>query len=382
MIEASSEHEQGEEPDEEKERTAMPLVAVLTLLLGGLLVWSVMANRPRTPPPEPVAAPPQIPAPAAGPAVDTLPPEPAQDRTARTELDERLTRLEERAQNGGQTLDLQQEFRNLADDAWRQGEKDIAERVREQLDGLRRQRSTAARTVLDELETNVQPLAERGDYLEAAELLRAYQGPGEVATARSRLARARALEAKARERTESEWVIFRDRVLTEILANASVESAMALVIRARQESSLEPLRAQVAAFEQELVQASRAPSDVMASFADDLGQEVVVMLARGPKRLVITGTGQDSVSGTQELAQGSLTYTFRYRDLAWQEKVGRLARDGTPASQFMLGLLALEAGEEQHAVSSFRRAGGELSRALADRLSETGSDPDAANPLE
>jgi hypothetical protein len=314
--------------------------------------------------------------------VENVPPGRPADSTARAELEARLAGLQQRVADGGEARDLQQDFRSLAEDAWRQGEEDIADRVRERLAELRRRRSTAARTMLDELESEVQPWVERGELLEAADRLRAYDGPGALATARARLSRARALEAQAREKAETAWVDFREQVLTKILASTSVESAMAQLARARKETSLAPVRAQLAAAEEELVQASLAPSEVMASFAGDMGQEIVVVLTRGPKRLVITAMGPDSVSGTQELAQGSLTYTFRYRDLALQEKVSRLARIGTPACQFMLGMLALEAGESQHAISSLRRAGGDLSAALAERLAESQSASGAANYLE
>jgi len=117
------------------------------------------------------------------------------------------------------------------------------------------------------------------------------------------------------------------------------------------------------------------PAKVMLGFKESEGKEIVVDLVSGRQRLRIKAAWPTKVQASKVLVAngrkvGSSPRSFGYNDLSVREKLMRLGKDQTPASNIVCGLLAYEAKRDEYMKKYFEKADCPLSNLLTIRAQE------------
>jgi serine/threonine protein kinase len=157
-----------------------------------------------------------------------------------------------------------------------------------------------------------------------------------------------------------------------------VEAAVIALQEAQIGGAITPFAEKARALHQSLRDGLHTREEIVNSFTNDIGKTITVRLRKGPKRVEISAVENGAIRCLEQVEHGMLVHTYGLNDLSLDEQHMRLQRQSGEAAYLMMGLLALEAGEDELAAGHFADAGGDLGSALEFALDVRGQAQDEA----
>ncbi len=244
---------------------------------------------------------------------------------------------------------------------------------------VKQARDAASLQIMDQLKATADPLAAQGRFQDAATVYTAYSGPLSGETARDRNARAGALleqdarETAARQAREQEAQLLYAKALDQA-ASAAIQNpltnALAVLAEVEGRAMLAPRLAALKTVSALIRQAASMDRKIMDSFAAQLGKEVTVQLASGPRTLVVSSAANSVVQGDQKVTVGEgvaaaiVKITFTLDELAPRERLQRMGAETEPDVALWKGNAAALTRNFENARTCFSRVPGDFGAAL------------------
>ncbi len=252
---------------------------------------------------------------------------------------------------------------------------DAAESAANELRVVRTEHEEAKRQVIQSLDDHVGPMVERGELLAAAQAYIDYVGRLSVATAETRAKRAAELRAqhgaaeqeqRMAEVEQREWMkSVLDNVSAVLLSDGLLEGLR--ILRVAAEKAVDPDQASsLSELEAVLQDAADTDSEIVDSFAAQVGEVVDVALKSGSRRIKVMGAVDGVVHArlVTSVNGASVELQIAPADLSAGERLARMGSDDEPDVALAKGLMAWRAGAMDYA----RRFFGQTHPMLADRL--------------
>lgn len=216
---------------------------------------------------------------------------------------------------------------------------------------------------IDHIQTN--------NYEAAIALFLDYSGSFAEATRNLRRKQAALIEEDLHQVAYEQFKKLSDSLVKSILDTRSIEPALLEARKALESPSHTHWLSAIREVVEELTEAQKVEEEIVASFARQVGKEILVALKRrGTKRMLIRGVTESVIEASEVLVRGkgSITYFLTIDHLAMKEKLHRLKHIPGDATQFSLGVLALESGQKNMAYRHFSEGNGRLAKTLASEL--------------
>ena len=216
---------------------------------------------------------------------------------------------------------------------------------------------------IDHIQTN--------NYEAAIALFLDYSGPFAEATRNLRGKQAALIEEDLHQVACKHFKGLSDSLVKSILDTRRIEPALLEARKALESPSHTHWLSAIREVVEELTEAQKVEEEIVASFARQVGKEIPVALKRhGTKRMLIRGVTDSEIEASEVLVggKGSITYFLTVDHLAIKEKLRRLKHIPGDATQFSLGVLALESGQKNMAYRHFSEGNGRLAKTLASEL--------------
>ena len=115
-------------------------------------------------------------------------------------------------------------------------------------------------------------------------------------------------------------------------------------------------------------------NSVLGSFKRSIGEEVVVGLKSGARRVVIRDVADGIVEAEEPGSGGAVPVALRFgvSDLGSRERLSRMDDDESAGAALVKALMALEATAYSHALKYAARTGPALSEQLSAKIREMG----------
>ena len=250
---------------------------------------------------------------------------------------------------------------------------DAARQATDELRVLLVEREEAVRDVIQSLDDRVAAAIARGEWLESAQIYIDYDGRLAVETAETRAQRAAELrtrhEEEAQQMAEVEQRQWQDTVLNDVAAgllSAGLPEGIHILRNAVVHASDENEVASLSELEAVLKDAADTDSEVVESFAAQVGEVVDVAMKSGSRKVKIMGAVDGVIHARLVTSLDSVSVELQIdpADLSAGERLARMGSDDEQDVALAKGMMAWRAGAMDYAARFF----GRTHPMLADRL--------------
>jgi len=258
---------------------------------------------------------------------------------------------------------------------------DAAQTAADELRALRDAHQAAVREVIESLDSRVAPLVERSELLEAAQIYIDYSGRLATETAETRDQRAAELRTRHEEAEhqlrmaevgQRQWM---ESVLDDIagaLLGGGLPDGLRILRSAVEEAADPDQVASLSELEAVLVDAADTDSEVVESFAAQVGMIVDVALKAGNRKVRVMGAVDGVIHArlVTSVNGASVEMQISPGDLTASERLARMGQDSEQDVALAKGLMAWRAGALDYARRFFRQT----HPLMAERLSSAATD--------
>jgi hypothetical protein len=143
-----------------------------------------------------------------------------------------------------------------------------------------------------------------------------------------------------------------------------------LMSEAERRPVYEPVQPQLDTLQRQVRQITAMPSLIMASFVDEIGQNISIELNGKKQAWIVQAADENAVDVRRAVGAGFVDRRITFSELSQREKFMRLGSAVSPERDIMRGLLLCEAGKPENGKRYFDRAGVPLSMEMAAALDQ------------